>query len=68
MTMPRLSGEEAFQEIRRMSSAVRLVLMSGYNEQDAVRRFSGQGLAGFIQKPLSMDLLREKLRAEAERV
>ncbi len=68
MTMPRLSGEEAFQEIRRMSSEVRVVLMSGYNEQDAVRRFSGQGLAGFIQKPLSMDLLREKLRAEAERV
>ena len=28
-----------------------IVLMSGYNEQDAIDRFSGMGPAGFIQKP-----------------
>jgi hypothetical protein len=35
--------------------------MSGYNEQDAVTRFSGKGLAGFVQKPFTVEMLRERL-------
>jgi len=30
------------------------VLSSGYNEVEAVRRFTGKGLAGFIQKPFTL--------------
>jgi PAS domain S-box-containing protein len=51
MTMPHLSGEEAFRELRRMRQDVRVILSSGYNEMDAVSKFAGKGLAGFIQKP-----------------
>ncbi len=51
MTMPQLDGEETFRELRRVNPDVRVLLMSGYNEQDATERFTGKGLAGFIQKP-----------------
>ena len=51
MTMPHMDGEETFRELRRISGDVRVVLTSGYNEQDATERFAGKGLAGFIQKP-----------------
>ena len=51
MTMPRMDGEEAFRELRRIRQGVRVILTSGYNEQDATERFAGKGLAGFIQKP-----------------
>jgi PAS domain S-box-containing protein len=51
MTMPEMSGEEAFREIRRIRADACVVLSSGYNEQDATSRFAGKGLAGFIQKP-----------------
>jgi two-component system cell cycle sensor histidine kinase/response regulator CckA len=51
MTMPHLSGEETFRELRRMRQDVRVILSSGYNEMDAVSKFAGKGLAGFIQKP-----------------
>ena len=51
MTMPNMNGEEAFEEIRRINSDVKVILSSGYNEQDATDRFFGKGLAGFIQKP-----------------
>ncbi|HMO53776.1 MAG TPA: response regulator, partial [Tepidiformaceae bacterium] len=51
MTMPHMDGEETFRELRRLSSDIRVVLTSGYNEQDATERFVGKGLAGFIQKP-----------------
>ena len=61
LTMPRLSGEEVFREIRRIRTDVPVVLSSGYNEQDVTQRFVGQGLAGFAQKPYTLEKLREIL-------
>ena len=58
MTMPDLAGEEVFAELRSIRPDVPVILSSGYNEQDATRRFAPAGLAGFIQKPyLPADLL-----------
>ena len=62
MTMPHLNGEEAFREIRRIKSNARVLLVSGYTEQEATTRFAGKGLAGFLQKPFKMDELRKKMR------
>lgn len=62
LTMPVLDGFAAFAELRRLDPRLPVVLMSGYNEQDAVARFAGSGLAGFVQKPFTAPLLSEKLR------
>jgi CheY-like chemotaxis protein len=51
MTMPVMSGQEAFQHMRLTRSDVRVILSSGYNEVESVRRFTSKGLAGFLQKP-----------------
>ena len=51
LTMPHMDGTEVFHEIRRMNPEVKVILSSGYNEQDATQQFVGKGLAGFIQKP-----------------
>jgi PAS domain S-box-containing protein len=51
LTMPHLGGEETFRELRQMCPAVRVILMSGYSEQEATAHFVGEGLAGFLQKP-----------------
>lgn len=61
LTMPHINGVEAFLAMRRLHPSVTVILCSGYNEQDATRPFAGKGLAGFIQKPFNMALLREKL-------
>jgi len=61
LTMPALDGVDAFREIRALNDAVPVLLMSGYNEQDAVTRFAGKGLAGFVQKPFTVEMLRERL-------
>lgn len=63
MTMPVLNGEEAFGRLKRIKPDVRVILSSGYNEVEAVRSFTGKGLAGFIQKPYSAMALGEKLSA-----
>jgi len=58
MTMPVMNGDEAFREMRRINKDVKVVLSSGYNEQDTVNGFAGKGLAGFLQKPYkTADLL-----------
>jgi PAS domain S-box-containing protein len=63
MTMPVMSGEEAFRHLKTLRPEVRVVLSSGYNEVEAVRRFTGKGLAGFLQKPYSAITLAEKIRS-----
>jgi PAS domain S-box-containing protein len=62
LTMPSLDGEEAFRELRRIDPNACVMLMSGYNEQDAIARFVGKGVAGFIQKPFTMAELEQRLR------
>ncbi len=62
LTMPRLDGEETFRELRKLQPDVRVLLMSGYNEQDAIARFVGKGLAGFIQKPFMIEELEKQLQ------
>jgi CheY-like chemotaxis protein len=62
LTMPHMDGEQAFRELRRIRPALRVIVSSGYNEQDVARRFVGKGLAGFIQKPYKVSELGQKLR------
>ncbi|MEE9384045.1 MAG: response regulator [Nannocystaceae bacterium] len=63
MTMPGLSGEQVFREMRVIDPKVPVILMSGYNEQDATSRFAGEGLAGFLQKPFRYDALLDMVRS-----
>jgi len=62
MTMPRLDGEGCFRKLRQIDPNVQVILSSGYNEQDVTGRFSGEGLAGFVQKPYHPDALRDAMR------
>jgi signal transduction histidine kinase/CheY-like chemotaxis protein len=51
MTMPVMSGEETFRRLRAIRPNVKVILSSGYDEPEANSRFTGKGLAGFLQKP-----------------
>jgi two-component system, cell cycle sensor histidine kinase and response regulator CckA len=63
MTMPRMNGEETFRAIRDIRPAAPVILTSGYNEIEATRRFTGKGLAGFLEKPFAPSDLASKLAA-----
>ncbi len=66
MTMPRMGGEEAFRELRKINPDLRILLSSGYNEQETVHRFTGRSHAGFIQKPYTPTDLIERVRSILE--
>jgi len=51
LTMPVMSGEQAFAELSQINPAVQVIISSGYAEDDVRDRFKGAQIAGFIQKP-----------------
>jgi CheY-like chemotaxis protein len=63
LTMPRMSGDQAFTEIRRVRPDLGILLMSGYNELEATSRFTGQGMAHFIQKPFEFEQLSKAVQS-----
>ncbi len=66
LTMPHLDGEETFRQMRQIRPGVRVILTSGFNKLEAVNRFTGKGLAGFIQKPFELTNLMQVIRSVTE--
>jgi PAS domain S-box-containing protein len=64
LTMPNMDGVAAMQELRRIKPEIKIILSSGFNEQDLDERISDQNPSGFIRKPYSM----KNLEAELTRV
>jgi two-component system cell cycle sensor histidine kinase/response regulator CckA len=61
LVMPRLTGEAALEEIRRIDPSVRAVLASGYDESGRIREIVAGGFGGFLQKPFRRQELGEKI-------
>jgi PAS domain S-box-containing protein len=62
LTMPNMDGRETLRELRRTNRDVRVMLSSGFNEQDVTQQFAGKGPDAFIQKPYQLDVLVQKVR------
>jgi PAS domain S-box-containing protein len=62
MTMPRLSGEETLYLLREIRPGVRVLFMSGYNRREVVDSLPGRATLGFMQKPFTLQALRENLQ------
>ncbi|MDD2733388.1 MAG: PAS domain S-box protein [Desulfuromonadaceae bacterium] len=62
LTMPHMDGEQCFRELRQLNPDIRVIMSSGFNEQEVTQKFIGKGLAGFIQKPYKLSTLREVFR------
>lgn len=67
LTMPRMSGEETFRELRLLDPRSVIIISSGYTETDISGRFTGQGISGFIQKPYTVRNLRAALKTVLSR-
>jgi CheY-like chemotaxis protein len=51
LTMPLMSGEEAFEHLRRIYPSVPVILSSGFSHATAEERFQGKNISGFLGKP-----------------
>jgi two-component system, cell cycle sensor histidine kinase and response regulator CckA len=61
LTMPKLDGLAAYDELRRIKPDVKVIISSGYDEQETTHRFAGKDLAGVIKKPYELSSLGTEL-------
>ena len=59
--MPKMDGEEVLVELQKIRSDVRVVLNSGFTEDEMLARFKGAGLAGVLNKPAPRNVLLDKI-------
>ena len=62
LTMPRLDGEETLAGLRAIDPAVRVVLVSGYSENDRIGEMAAGGPLLFLQKPFTRGSLQQRLQ------
>jgi len=62
LSMPGMDGAEVFRHITELVPDVRVVLCSGYNEQDVNTKLDGRKPAGFLRKPYHPSDLVNRLR------
>jgi signal transduction histidine kinase/ActR/RegA family two-component response regulator len=63
LTMPDMNGIDVLREIRRLNPSLPVVLLSGYNQEEALEGCDLDAQVGFLQKPFgSKVLLREVAR------
>jgi PAS domain S-box-containing protein len=55
LTMPKMDGLETLRALRKEQPSLPVVLMSGFSERHATARFGEHRLAGFLQKPFSLE-------------
>lgn len=59
MRMPEMSGKSCFEVLREINPKVRVVLTSGFGEDDTVEMLMGAGAKAFLAKPYRMRDLSE---------
>ncbi len=62
LTMPNMDGITAMGQICDIRPDVKVIISSGFNEDELSERFTSQAPSGFIRKPYSMKVLETELR------
>ncbi|HET9425782.1 MAG TPA: ATP-binding protein [Gemmatimonadaceae bacterium] len=60
--MPEMNGKAVVDAVRQRHRGVKLLLMSGYNYDTALRGMAQRGDVAFIEKPFTAEKLLQKLR------
>ena len=62
MIMPGMGGGKAFDILRGINPAVRVILSSGYSIDGEAQQIMERGCNGFIQKPFRLADISQKIR------
>ncbi len=62
MNLPKRSGSEIFSELKSIKSDVRVLITSGFLEEQIANEFVAMQPTGFLQKPFSFVVLKRKLQ------
>jgi CheY-like chemotaxis protein len=62
MAMPRMTGKDAYAEMKKIDPNVKALLVSGFKKDERIDEALEMGVNGFIQKPYSMITLAQEVK------
>ncbi len=62
LSMPGMNGHETYEGLHKINPQVPVIVSSGYDEKEVLRRFGGTGLVGFLKKPYNLVALLETVK------
>lgn len=68
LRMPGMSGIDLIEELHRRGRRLPIIVMTGHTDMKSVQRLEAFALLGFLEKPFSVDQLRELLQKWREGV
>ena len=57
--MPEMDGPEAFEGLKKINPAVKVLLLSGFSKDEKAEDLIDRGALGFVQKPFDIRTLSE---------
>ncbi|MCK7505101.1 MAG: response regulator [Desulfobacterales bacterium] len=63
MLMPKKSGKEAYLEMKKIDPGLKVLLASGFKQDERVEAVLNLGVQGFVQKPYDLDTLSRSIFA-----
>ncbi len=68
VVMPGMSGKETFKALKKLKKDIKVVLVSGYSQENYSEEIASEDISAFLQKPFRLheisDLLQKILRKE----
>jgi len=62
LSMPRMSGKEAYLEMKKVNPQIKAILVSGFKKDDRIQEVLNLGVNDFIQKPYTMQMLAQGVK------
>jgi CheY-like chemotaxis protein len=62
VVMPEMNGRQLVEKVIEARPGIRVLFMSGYTDDEVMRRGVIEGQTAFLQKPFTPDLLAQKVR------
>ena len=63
--MPGMDGGDTYDALRLIDPELKVIVFSGYSEPEALRRFTGRQIAGFVPKTYRSNSLAAKVQEVA---
>jgi signal transduction histidine kinase/CheY-like chemotaxis protein len=61
LDMPNVGGEQAFEQLREIEPAVRVLFVTGHSDDAREKRLRARGAVGFVHKPCRAETLLEEV-------
>jgi CheY-like chemotaxis protein len=62
MTMPRMTGIDVVKELRKISSTVYIVMMTGYPVDEVIDQFKSAGASSALKKPFPLEAILDEIK------